>query len=196
MFDLDVVETPTADCTPASACEPRVADLPYEVLLESFWPTIGAMATKYPSRYRDELLQSARIALWQAQEDYQDDRGASFRTYALLRIGGAMKDTLRGIDPLSQYVRRKTRVVRAPLDDALDVPAELGVEGAHRLFEQFPRAMARLDPELRLFLLEEIFGGVSCQSVAEQLNLTISRVSQRRREAREALIKALGVDSP
>ena len=54
------------------------------------------LAVKLPPQIEiDDLVQVGLIGLLKAKEDYQPDSGATFSTYATIRIRGAMMDELR-----------------------------------------------------------------------------------------------------
>ncbi|MEO6369046.1 MAG: sigma-70 family RNA polymerase sigma factor, partial [Steroidobacteraceae bacterium] len=62
-----------------------------------------------PSVEVDDLIQSGMIGLLEAATHYAADRGASFETYAGIRIRGAMIDALRKQDWAPRSVHRKAR---------------------------------------------------------------------------------------
>ncbi len=57
----------------------------------------------------DDLIQAGMIGLLEAATHYAADRGASFETYAGIRIRGAMIDALRKQDWAPRSVHRKAR---------------------------------------------------------------------------------------
>jgi len=57
----------------------------------------------------DDLIQAGMIGLLEAASNYASDRGASFETYAGIRIRGAMIDALRKQDWAPRSVHRKAR---------------------------------------------------------------------------------------
>ncbi len=57
----------------------------------------------------DDLIQAGMIGLLEAAAHYSSDRGASFETYAGIRIRGAMIDALRQLDWAPRSVHRKAR---------------------------------------------------------------------------------------
>jgi RNA polymerase sigma factor for flagellar operon FliA len=57
----------------------------------------------------DDLLQAGMIGLLEASRKYDADQGASFETYAGIRIRGAMLDELRRNDWAPKSVHRKIR---------------------------------------------------------------------------------------
>jgi RNA polymerase sigma factor for flagellar operon FliA len=62
-----------------------------------------------PSVEVDDLIQAGMIGLLEAASNYSSDRGASFETYAGIRIRGAMIDALRKLDWAPRSVHRKAR---------------------------------------------------------------------------------------
>lgn len=85
----------------------------------------------------DDLIQAGMVGLLEASKNYKAELGASFETYAGIRIRGSMLDELRRNDWAPKSVHRKTRemaeVVRAVEGrtgrDARDdeVAAEMGI---------------------------------------------------------------------
>ena len=105
----------------------------------------------------DDLCQAGVVGLIQALDGYQGDRGASFETYATIRIRGAMLDELRRQDWLSKGSRRRLkeiqRVVRA-LEQRLgrsasetEISGELGIS-----VEDLGREYTQLGPATLVFL--------------------------------------------
>ena len=58
-----------------------------------------------------DLIQAGMIGLLEASRNFSSDRGASFETFAGIRIRGAMLDELRRTDWTPRSVHRKTREV-------------------------------------------------------------------------------------
>lgn len=58
-----------------------------------------------------DLIQAGMLGLLEAAAHYASNRGASFETYAGIRIRGAMIDALRKLDWAPRSVHRKTRAV-------------------------------------------------------------------------------------
>lgn len=63
----------------------------------------------------DDLIQAGMIGLLEAAAHYSADRGASFETYAGIRIRGAMIDALRRLDWAPRSVHRKAREAAAAM---------------------------------------------------------------------------------
>ncbi len=64
-----------------------------------------------PSVDVEDLIQAGMIGLLEASAHYSNDRGASFETYAGIRIRGAMIDALRKLDWAPRSVHRRARDV-------------------------------------------------------------------------------------
>lgn len=68
------------------------------------------LAARLPSSVEvDDLIQAGVIGLIEAARHYSGDRGASFETYAGIRIRGAMLDELRQTDWAPRSVHRRVR---------------------------------------------------------------------------------------
>ena len=64
-----------------------------------------------PSVEVDDLIQAGMIGLLEAAGQFTAGRGASFETYAGIRIRGAMLDSLRRLDWAPRSVHRRSREV-------------------------------------------------------------------------------------
>ncbi len=64
-----------------------------------------------PSVQVDDLMQAGMIGLLEAARNYDAKQGASFETYASIRIRGAMLDEIRKTDWTPRSVHRKLRMV-------------------------------------------------------------------------------------
>jgi RNA polymerase sigma factor for flagellar operon FliA len=64
-----------------------------------------------PSVQVDDLIQAGMLGLLEAVKHYDQSQGASFETYAGIRIRGAMLDELRRYDWTPRSVHRKAREV-------------------------------------------------------------------------------------
>jgi len=64
-----------------------------------------------------DLIQAGMLGLLEAAANYTANRGASFETYAGIRIRGAMIDALRKLDWAPRSVHRKARAVAAVMRD-------------------------------------------------------------------------------
>jgi RNA polymerase sigma factor FliA len=110
----------------------------------------------------DDLIQAGMIGLIEAAQKYDASRGASFETYAGIRIRGAIVDEMRRGDWVPRSVHRNARRIaqatakveaRSGRDSTdSEVAAELGVS----LDEYF--VMLQDSSGSRLFSYEETFG--------------------------------------
>ncbi|WJW74559.1 RNA polymerase sigma factor FliA [Thiohalobacter sp. IOR34] len=64
-----------------------------------------------PSVQADDLIQAGMIGLLEAARNYDPSQGASFETYAGIRIRGSMLDEIRRTDWTPRSVHRKARQV-------------------------------------------------------------------------------------
>lgn len=69
-----------------------------------------AFASRLPAGIDlDDLVQAGLIGLFEASHNYDPSQGASFTTYATIRIRGAMLDEVRRSDWVPRSVHRKAR---------------------------------------------------------------------------------------
>ena len=74
------------------------------------------LAARLPASVEvDDLIQAGSLGLLEAARHYQGDRGASFETYAGIRIRGAMLDELRRGDWAPRSLHRRAREVEAAM---------------------------------------------------------------------------------
>lgn len=102
----------------------------------------------------DDLVQVGLIALLEAARGYAPDKGASFETYAGIRIRGAMLDEVRRTDWIPRSVYRQQRELAAAIAaveartgasaGSEDIAAELGIP----LDEYFRMASAAAAPQV------------------------------------------------
>ncbi|MCB1877773.1 MAG: RNA polymerase sigma factor FliA [Chromatiales bacterium] len=116
-----------------------------------------------PSVQADDLIQAGMIGLLEAARNYDSSQGASFETYAGIRIRGAMLDEIRRTDWTPRSVHRKAREVAEAMRrieneqgrDARDneVAAELGIslDDYHTILRDAAGA--------RIFSMEELMEG-------------------------------------
>jgi len=65
----------------------------------------------------DDLIQAGMIGLLEAARNYDPSQGASFETYAGIRIRGAMLDEIRRSDWAPRSVHKKARIVAQAVRD-------------------------------------------------------------------------------
>jgi RNA polymerase sigma factor for flagellar operon FliA len=100
---------------------------------------VDRMAMRLPPNIsKDELFSGGIMGLFDALEKFDSDRGTKFRTYATVRINGAILDELRRMDWVSRSVRRdihKIEEARRSLElrlgrepDDLEISEEMGID--------------------------------------------------------------------
>ncbi|MDJ0929423.1 MAG: RNA polymerase sigma factor FliA [Gammaproteobacteria bacterium] len=118
----------------------------------------------------DDLVQVGLIALLEAARQYTPSKGASFETYASIRVRGAMLDEVRSNDWAPRSVYKKQRDVSAAIQAvenrtgkharAQEIAAELGVG-----LDEYYRIVAATTTA-RMFSLDQSDG--EHESLAEQ----------------------------
>jgi RNA polymerase sigma factor for flagellar operon FliA len=114
-----------------------------------------------PSVQVDDLMQAGMIGLLEAAGNYDPSQGASFETYAGIRIRGAMLDEIRRTDWTPRSVHRKARMVAEAVReienlegrDARDheIAEKLGVE-----LDEYHQIL-RDTSSCRIFSFEDVF---------------------------------------
>ncbi len=89
-------------------------------LVEQHAPLVKKIALHLMARLPDsvqleDLMQAGMVGLLEAAAKYQSDRGASFETYAGIRIRGAIVDEIRKGDWVPRSVHRNARRVSAAI---------------------------------------------------------------------------------
>ena len=103
-----------------------------EAMVSEYLPLVKKIALRLAARLPaeielDDLLQVGLIGLLRAQESYDASQGASFATYASIRIKGAILDELRTHDWLPRSIQqqmRKTSEAISRCDARLGRPAK------------------------------------------------------------------------
>ncbi|OBS09804.1 RNA polymerase sigma factor FliA [Acidihalobacter prosperus] len=115
-----------------------------------------------PNVQLDDLVQTGIVGLIEAAKHYNAGQGASFETYAGIRVRGAMLDEVRRNDWAPRSVHRKAREISSALRTvenrlgraarATEVASEMGVslEEYHRLLREATG--------YQVFSFEEAFG--------------------------------------
>ena len=89
-------------------------------LLTAHMPLVKRLAHQMraklpPSVEVDDLIQAGMIGLLDAINRYEENHGAQFETYAVLRIRGAMLDELRSSDWMPRSTRQNMRKVEVAM---------------------------------------------------------------------------------
>ena len=106
------------------------------------------LAARLPSSVDvEDLIQAGMIGLLEAASSFAADRGATFETYAGIRIRGAMIDTLRQLDWTPRSVHRQSREAAAAVraveartgrearDAEIAAQMGLGINDFHRVMQ-------------------------------------------------------------
>lgn len=131
----------------AQACEQNINDE-----IEQHAPLVKRIAYHLmsrlpPSVQQDDLIQAGMIGLLESLRNYDATQGASFQTYARIRIRGAMLDEIRKNDWAPRSVHRKARMVaevvkeienrtgRDARDQEIAEGLEVSLQEYHRLLQ-------------------------------------------------------------
>lgn len=187
--------------SPASAYAVS-GQLPPEELVERYAPLVKRIANHLLGRLPDgieleDLIQTGLIALLDVARQYSAAKGASFETYASIRVRGAMLDEFRNTDWAPRSVYRKQRqlttAIRAVENrtgshaSARDIAAELGVP----LDEYFQ--MVAATSSQRMFSLEEADpDSTSEQQEGDNQPFTDPTSEMESDEFRQAMAEAIG----
>tara|TARA_R110002110_G_C13470513_1_gene720879 strand:- start:116563 stop:117267 length:705 start_codon:yes stop_codon:yes gene_type:complete len=103
-------------------------------LVHEYLPLVKKLALYWsarlpPSIEIDDLMQVGLMGLIQASENYDASQGASFATYAAIRVKGAMLDEVRRNDWVPRTLQQKMRLVT---DAIRQVEARNGTVAADR----------------------------------------------------------------
>jgi RNA polymerase sigma factor for flagellar operon FliA len=149
-----------------------------------------------PSVQADDLIQAGMIGLIEAARNYDASQGASFETYAGIRIRGAMLDEIRKSDwtprSLHRKVRQVTQAIRSVEQDEgrdardVEVAGRMGIS-----LEEYHQILQDASGH-KVFSLEDL--PVGEDSVAEGLSGPIAGPleSIEMEKFREALAEAIG----
>ncbi len=94
------------------------ASLDSQAFLERFSPLVKRIAHhligRLPASVQvEDLIQAGMVGLLEAQQNYDPSKGASFETYAGIRIRGAMLDDIRRGDWVpAQFIRPVARFLK------------------------------------------------------------------------------------
>jgi RNA polymerase sigma factor for flagellar operon FliA len=89
-----------------------------EALIEDHLPQVRFMAERIAAKLPrwvelDDLIGAGMLGLLDAVDKFDPSRGVKFKTYAELRIRGAILDSLRDVDWAPRSLRRRAREVEA-----------------------------------------------------------------------------------
>jgi len=103
---------------------------PQERLIEQYAPLVSRIAwhllARLPASVQiEDLMQAGMIGLLEAQKNFDDSKGASFETFAGIRIRGAMLDEVRKGDWAPRSVHKNSRRISEAIRA---VEAKTGIE--------------------------------------------------------------------
>ncbi len=182
-------ETPNSKVV--SPSEKTVCQDSLEQWSDLVWYVVNRIKGRLPASVSEEELFSAgQIGLWSASQSYDQEQGASFKTYAYHRIRGAILDELRRLDflPRTQREKAKREGVDAPSFSSLPTDEngnerlaanEVAAECENQeLIEIMREKILDLPEKMRAVMSLYYQDGLKMRAIAAQLNLTESRVSQ------------------
>jgi RNA polymerase sigma factor for flagellar operon FliA len=198
--------------TPANRYATAAGQSP-DALVQEYAPLVKRIANHLRGRLpdgvdQDDLIQVGLIALLDAARQYSPAKGASFETYAGIRVRGAMLDEVRNSDWTPRSVYRRQRELTAAIQavenrtgkpaDAREIAAELGVPleeyfrmvtsaAAHRLFSLDQEAE---DSDLPVHQIRDPDTEPSAELESDEFRQALARAIKALPE-REALVMSL-----
>ncbi|MDH4022912.1 MAG: RNA polymerase sigma factor FliA [Gammaproteobacteria bacterium] len=184
-----------------------------DALVQEFAPLVKRIANYLRGRLpdgvdQDDLIQVGLIALLEAARQYSPAKGASFETYAGIRVRGAMLDEVRSSDWTPRSVYRRQRELTAAIQavenrtgkpaDAREIAAEMGVSldeyfrlvtaaAAHRLFSLDQEGE---DGDLPVYQIQDTGSEPSAELESDEFRQALADAI-RALPGREALVMSL-----
>jgi RNA polymerase sigma factor (sigma-70 family) len=122
---------------------------------------------------RDDLIQEASLAAWQAAGRWRQDGGSSLGGFVAQRAVGAVRDVMR---KNAASTRNGTlRPVMVPLHEHRDPPAAVGTDVDLRV--TFDQALDRLPPRQRHVVVEHFLNDRTIIDVGRDLGVSGAAVS-------------------
>ncbi|WP_165226804.1 sigma-70 family RNA polymerase sigma factor [Aquisphaera insulae] len=188
------LQGPAADfperCTPRRPRQPLNED--QKSLADRYFPLAVRMAcemTEKLPRHADDWQESAFVALVEAAQVFDPDRGVDFAAYARIHIRGALANTRSEIRGGKPGARPQGRVPHTFYDSDLEEDATLqfrqaeGCVGAELEFAERVERLSRGLPDHQARTLRYIYlDGMSQQEAAARIGCsepTLSRIHQR-----------------
>ena len=155
-----------------------------DALVEKYLPLVRYVVARIPvsmpsSIDRDDFYSAGTIGLINAAENYDPERGASFKTFAYTAIRGAILDELRRHDPVSRGRRNRLRKLDR---EHANLSGQLGREPT---IEELAEALGMPEEELDRDLL-----------VRQTSRLLSLHRSEQRPEGSSSLLEQLASDKP
>lgn len=180
----------------------KTQQLGTQIRVEDYAPLVKRIAyhmmLRLPASVQvDDLIQAGMIGLLEAVQKYDSARGASFETYAGIRIRGAIVDEMRRGDWAPRSVHRNSRAIahairvvesrvgRDALDSEVAAELDLPLNDYH--------AMLQDSSSSRLFSYEETFGDDDSNiDASESSSAFISPLEDLQRESlKQSLARAI-----
>ena len=162
------------------------------------------LMSRLPSNVQvDDLIQAGMIGLLEASRNYDSTQGASFETYAGIRIRGSMLDEIRRSDWTPRSVHRKARMVAEAMRtientqgrDARDVEVAetlgLSLKDYHNILKDASgcrvfsldelASVGEIAPDLSKGVAQEPFEGLQKDNFKQALAEAISGLPERER---------------
>ena len=143
----------------------------------------------------DDLMQSGMVGLLEAASNFDPSRGASFETYAGIRIRGSMLDDIRKHDWTPRSVHHKYRQVAEAIGEvenetgrpasAKDVAKRLGItlDAYHKILTDSASS--------RLFSLDETLDETSLHRLRPTSNSSTPEQDLQQSQFRDRLVRAI-----
>jgi RNA polymerase sigma factor FliA len=167
-------------------------------LLDEYAPLVkhvaGRIAIFLPSHIQmEDLLSDGTLGLLDALEKFNPSKNVQFRTYATLRIRGAILDGLRNLDWVPRSVRRTARAVeqqtaaltqslgRSPTRQELASSLHLGLSELDEALSQASGSyLTSLDDVKKMTENSELLLG---ETIRDDTHDTVTEVERRQRSA-------------
>lgn len=119
-----------------------------------------------PSVQVEDLIQSGMIGLLEAYRNYDEEKGASFETYAGIRIRGSMLDEIRKGDWVPRSVHKNSKIIsetirkvenligKDPKDREIAKALNISLEEYHQLLQDSLGA--------KIFGFDDVISGIDC----------------------------------
>lgn len=149
----------------------------FEQCLQQFEPMISATMRKL-NVYRDfeQFRQVGRIALWQAWERFDQEKGA-FAPYASRSIWGAMLDYMKSENRFSDYM---IQTENEQLLDYIDLHGEVFSENSDERWDDIEDVFPQLSKQDRLLVKWLYFDKLTQKECATRIGISVPGVKKRR----------------
>ncbi len=149
----------------------------FEQCLQQFEPMISATMRKL-NVYRDfeQFRQVGRIALWQAWERFDQEKGA-FAPYASRSIWGAMLDYMKSENRFSDYM---IQTENEQLLDYIDLHEEVFSENSDERWDDIEDVFPQLSKQDRLLVKWLYFDKLTQKECAARIGISVPGVKKRR----------------